>query len=541
LTRDETTNPDAVTVNDYVDVVRRRKWFIFLVALLVFLVGIVLIVRQDAAYSATARAIVPQTSTTPSSTAAQLQRSPEAEASLARQPAIAAAVIRVTDADLSTEEFLTNSTVKADAEADLLEFTVKAESAALAVELANSYANEFDRYRAQVARDLFETARARISAALDGVEAELEAARTETEGLSTTEALLTQQYQELLEEQQRTLSTQTLLSSSLVAIPAERAIQARTHPLRIVLLALAFGLVLGTILAFVREAIDPHVRSADEIGDRLGLPLLARIPRPPRHLGLRNRMVMLENPASPHAEPFRVLRTNLDFANASFGGRTVLFAGASEGDGRSTMLANLGIALARSGRAVMLADLDLRRPRLGPLFGLADHVGVTDVALKRVDLDDALERIDLTDLEPRHGGAEGDRAWDEIEGELHVLPAGSAPADPGDLVGTQALADLLHELGGRSDFVLLDSPPLLSFADGVALSARVDAMIVVVRLHVRRPELDELRRVLDVCPPAKLGYVLTELQPETLSARGSRPAVPAPTSEEPAWVETAER
>jgi hypothetical protein len=64
---------------------------------------------------------------------------------------------------------------------------------------------------------------------------------------------------------------------------------------------------------------------------------------------------------------------------------------------------------------------------------------------------------------------------------------------------------------------------------------------VVVRLHVRRPELDELRRVLDVCPPAKLGYVLTELQPETLSARGSRPAVPAPTSEEPAWVETAER
>jgi Mrp family chromosome partitioning ATPase/capsular polysaccharide biosynthesis protein len=528
----EPATTETVTVGDYLEVLRRRRWFIVSVAVSVFLIGVLLTLGQSSAYRATARAILPQSSATPGSTAAQLQRSPVAEASLARQPAIAAEAIEAADADLSTDEFLADSTVKADEDADVLEFTVTATSAASAVALANAYATEFDRYRARVAEDLFESARRRIQTALNEVETELEAAGADGDGLSTTEALLTQQYQELLEEQQRLLSTQALASGSLVTIPAERAVKAGGNTLRTALLALGLGVVLGIILAFIREALDPRVGSADEIGDRLGLPLLARVPQPPRRVSMRNRIVMLEAPAAPQAEAFRVLRTNLEFANASFGGRTVLVAAAAEGDGGSTTLANLGVALARSGRSVMLADFNLRAPRLGALFGLERSVGVTDVALKRVDLDDALVQL---------GGTENEDPWSEVEGELRVLPAGSLPQDPGDLIGTQGVADVLRELGERSEFVLVDSAPLLSFADGVALSARVDAIIVVVPLHMRRPQIDELRRMLDVCPAAKLGYVLTERRVEAPGTRSSASSDGAGPSPHRAPAEAAKR
>jgi polysaccharide biosynthesis transport protein len=528
----ETPTTEAVTVHDYLDVISRRKWFILFIAVVSVAIGLLLSLRQSAAYRSTAHAIVPQSSTLQGSSAAQLQRSPEAEAALARQPAIAAAVIRETDADLSTEEFLANSRVSADPEADLLEFSVTAESPELAVQLVNEYTNQFDGYRGDVANRLFEPALARLEDEIAEVETDVEAAAAGGEGLSATQALQTQRYQELIDEQLRLFSAEALLARSLVTVPAERAVKTGGSGLQSILLALGFGLVLGTILAFVREALDPHVRSADEAGERLGLPLLARVPRPPRHVGLRSQMVMLEDPNSSNAEAFRVLRTNLEFANASFGARTVLVAGATEGDGRSTTLANLGVALARSGRSVILADLNLRRPHLGAFFGFDGVAGVTEVALKRVDLDDALVRL---------SGLENGAAWDQIDGDLSLLPAGSLPTDPGDLVGTKGVANILRDLADRSEFVLVDSPPLLSFADGVALSSRVDAMIVVVRLDIRRPEIEELRRMLDVCPASKLGYVVTEGGWETPEARASRALVPEPAREQPAWAEAPER
>src|SRR5688500_5448557 len=158
----ETPTTEAVTVHDYLDVISRRKWFILFIAVVSLAIGLLLSLRQSAAYRSTAHAIVPQSSTIQGSSAAQLQRSPEAEAALARQPAIAAAVIRETDADLSTEEFLANSSVDADPEADLLEFSVKADTPELAVQLVNEYTTQFDRYRGIVANRLFEPARTRL-------------------------------------------------------------------------------------------------------------------------------------------------------------------------------------------------------------------------------------------------------------------------------------------------------------------------------------------------------------------------------------------
>jgi Mrp family chromosome partitioning ATPase/capsular polysaccharide biosynthesis protein len=521
---DEGTPTGVVTMSDYLNVVRRRIWVIVLVMVLVFVAAMVISTRQQAKYSASAHVIEPRLSTT-GSTLSQLQRSAEAEASLARAPAIAANVIREVGADMSTDEFLTASSVTSAPDSDVLVFTVRAASPALVVKLVNAYAHEFSVYRSQVARTAFASALSKLEESIEQTEEELARARANAGGEQSVNApILAPRYLVLLDEQQRLFSAESLSASALVSVPAERAIRIGPHPLRNALLGLALGVVLGIVLAFVREALDPRVRSAGEVGERLGLPLLARVPPPPRPLASRRKLVMLERPGAREAEPFRILRTNLDFANMRFGGRTIMLTSASEREGRTTVLANLGIAVARSGRRVILVDLDLRRPGLGPLFELGDRPGVTDVALNRLTFEDALVPIPLG--ADRGAGDDGEASdeWREIEGTLEVLPAGSPPPDPGDFIGTQSLRQLLYELGERGDVVLVDSPPLLTVADAVTLSAKVDAVIVTVPVDASRNDLDELRRVLDVCPAPKLGYIFTSAEVEAPYARDAHPS-----------------
>jgi Mrp family chromosome partitioning ATPase len=96
-----------------------------------------------------------------------------------------------------------------------------------------------------------------------------------------------------------------------------------------------------------------------------------------------------------------------------------------------------------------------------------------------------------------------------IDGSLEVLPLGPIPPNPGEFAASAALADILHSLRERADVVLIDAPPMLNIGDALALSSRVDALLLVTRLHtLRHAMLGELVRVLDACPATKLGFVL---------------------------------
>jgi succinoglycan biosynthesis transport protein ExoP len=307
------------------------------------------------------------------------------------------------------------------------------------------------------------------------------------------------------------LSTMEALKTSTASVihPAAEANQVQPRPVRNGMLGLALGLVLGLALALLRDALDTRVRGADEVSTRLHLPLLARLPAPPRQRTARDSesLVMLSGPYGEGAEPYRMLRTNLEFVNLNRGARVILFTSAVEREGKSTTVANLAILLARTGKHVVLVDLDLRRPYLDRVFGLVDSPGVTDVALGHAHLGDAVARIPLE----RPGIAAPTQATgQEDRGSLRVLPSGSLPPDPGDFVASGALERILREVGEGADIVLIDAPPLLHVGDAMTLSDKVDGVIVVVRLNlIRRQTLGELHRVLDGMPAAKLGFVLT--------------------------------
>jgi Mrp family chromosome partitioning ATPase len=277
--------------------------------------------------------------------------------------------------------------------------------------------------------------------------------------------------------------------------------------------------VVGLGLAFLAEALDRRVRSEHEIDEALGIPLLARIPRPPRALQKTNSLVMLQESTGAQAETFRKLRTSLEFVNPDGAARTIMVTSAVEQEGKSTTIANLAVALARGNRRVAVVDLDLRRPYLSRLFHVSGRPGITDVALKRAELSDALRPIALaTGIRERaslngDGGGGASNGRTASDGLLHLLPAGTLPPAAGEMLQDERLLGVLDELATRFDVVLIDAPPLLAFGDTMTLSTRVDAIFAITRLgRVQRSILHEFARQLQSCQANLLGYVLTGVE-----------------------------
>jgi succinoglycan biosynthesis transport protein ExoP len=495
----------APTLPDYFRVIRRRRWIIAACVVALPLIALLLSSSQQAIYQGTSEVYLsPQnlaaslTNTGDSSIFQDAERFAETQADLASVPEVAARVCRnVNWPECTPLELLRNSEVEAKPNVDLLEFRVRNPDAALAANLATQYAREFRIYRREIDTNALKNALGTLEARIR----QLERSGARNSPL----------YASLVEKEQELRLLEALqTSNAFVVRPATTAAQVQPKTTRNVVLGIIFGLAFGLLAAFLWEALDTRLRSAEEITERIGLPLLGRIPRPRRSVQRAHRLTMIEDPNSVEAEAFRMLRTNIDFVNLERHAKTIMVTSALEQEGKSTTIANLAVAMARAGRHVVLVDLDLRRPFLGRFFGLQGRAGVTDIVLGDVELEDALVQLPVgtREAEPAAGsGGNGARA----EGILEVLPSGPTPPNIGEFVGTRSLARILEQVRERADIVLIDAPPVLQVGDAMALSAVVDAMLIVTRLRVvRRSTIDELVRLLATTPAAKLGFVITD-------------------------------
>jgi tyrosine-protein kinase len=501
------------TLRDYLRVIRRRKWIILQAVVLVPAAAVVFSLHQQKLYRAGADVLLVQQNLgtqlngiTDPTVYQQADRKAQTQADLARSPEVARKALDAAGLPgRSTQELLSDSSVSAKQNADLLHFSVADRNPTVAAHLANEYGKAYIGYRANLDTE------ALLNAKRD-VNARLKALRP---GSAAYEALV---------EKGNTVDTMIALASNPAVLvdPARGATQVQPRPVRNGILAGILGLVLGVGLAFLWEALDTRVRSAEEVGERLGLPLLGRLPEPPRKLRSSDQLAMLVEPNGVGGEAFRTLRTNLDFVVLDREPRTIMVTSAVQAEGKSTTVANLAVASARAGRHVVLVDLDLRRPYIDRFFPFEGRPGLTEVALGYADLDDAILSVAFGDPAsngrarampagmPTASPVENGNGHQRVEGILDALSAGPVPPSGGDFIGSERLAEILTRLRQRYDVVLIDAPPLLRVGDGIALSARVDAMIVVARLNIlRRPMLNELRRVLHTLPAQRLGFVVT--------------------------------
>ena len=253
-------------------------------------------------------------------------------------------------------------------------------------------------------------------------------------------------------------------------------------------LGVLIGLVLGLGIAVLAEVLDTRIRTERNVREVTGAPIIGGIafdrsaPKRP--------LIVQADPNSPRAEAFRSLRTNLQFLDVEGGPRSFVITSSVESEGKSTTAANLAIAMADSGVRIVIVDADLRRPQLAQYMGIEGAIGLTDVLIGRTTLSDALQQ------------------WGK--GSFAVLPAGSVPPNPSELLGSQAMIRLLEALEKRFDAVIIDAPPLLPVTDGAVLSKHVrGALLVVAAGRTHRSELAAAISSLDNAGARVAGIILT--------------------------------
>lgn len=265
-------------------------------------------------------------------------------------------------------------------------------------------------------------------------------------------------------------------------------------PTRDTALAAALGLFLGLIGAFLREHFDRKLRTREAVEERFGVPVIGQIP------WIRGaRQGSLVHEAGSTGEAFRALRANLQYLGVSRPLRTILVTSASPGQGKTTVTANLAVAIARSGASTVAIEADLRRPALANAFGVRGvGPGLTGLLVGSSDIETALHDLDRS----------------AHDGDVSLLPSGPLPPNPSELLSSLQMTHVLDRLSSLYDYVLVDSPPLLLVADTLELARMVDGVVVVARRNdVTSEEAREVRDLAQRLGLNLLGVVLTDVEP----------------------------
>ena len=245
-------------------------------------------------------------------------------------------------------------------------------------------------------------------------------------------------------------------------------------------LAALFALLVAVALARFLDYLDDSVRSTQDVENFLRLPalaviptigrpahrrLLARFPGSNRTNGHHNgsELLIQESPRSPLAESFRQLRTSVLLAAAGGAPRTLLVTSSQPSEGKTTTVVNTAMTLAQTGAKVLIVDADLRRPRLHSIFDLDNSTGLSGILSSKMTEAEMLSMVQFHE-----------------ESGMYVLTSGRIPPNPAELLGSDQMRGLMAVLSNEFTHIVIDSPPVASFTDGVLLSSLADGVLLVV-------------------------------------------------------------
>ena len=525
---------ETVSIGDYVGVVWRRKWIVILVTLLITGASVLFAKHQQTLYASTATVVYNPNGANALQQSAKASTSgnwgtdnvdlatslPFAQWALSHHHPPQKALLA------NAQTLLANSSVAPTTSGNGITFTATEPTASAAIATANELATSYPGYLQSTTLPSnikkMESTYAAMAIKLsnpplygpylknsDGTFALDANGHTQVD----KQALKTEkiQYQILGYSITQAKDSQPPATTATSTTINHTSAATKTQPqtTRTALIGLFIGLVVGIVLAFLQDVLDTRIRSAEDVGRRIRLPLLARIPTTPRSVG--KQLAMLVEPDKtlvPTFEAYRIAKLNLTGAIDRTRARAIMFTAPGEDEGTSQTVANLAVVLARSGKHVILVDANLRTPAQAEFFGLDDRLGLCDVLLGHAKLADALTAVDVSRDRAANQPTANGRA--QADGILEVLPAGSLPADPAELLDTRVAAELIAALSQRADVVLVDAPAILPVTDAMVLASKVDGVVVVSNYRrANRPNATALRRALDNCPAPGIGFVFT--------------------------------
>ncbi|MDC0266577.1 polysaccharide biosynthesis tyrosine autokinase, partial [bacterium] len=219
-------------------------------------------------------------------------------------------------------------------------------------------------------------------------------------------------------------------------------------------LGVVVGLVVGVGLAFFIEYLDTSVKTIDDVEQALDAPVLGVIPQNVHSL-------LMEGPDSPHAEAYRVLRTNILFSRKNEKANTLTVVSGGAGEGKSTTIFNLATVFAQNGSRILIVDSDLRRPSLHKHVGVSNALGLTDYLLATKSLEEVVQTTKHENLD--------------------FLPSGKLPSSSMGILNSSKMKSFIEEARKRYDYVFFDSPPIMGVSDASILASEVDMAILVIQ------------------------------------------------------------
>lgn len=478
---------------------RRRAWIVVACTLLAVTVALGISVLSTPLYASTAqvRIVDPSAEAVSSSGPVRVDREREVETQV---QIIKSRELReaVEDAVGAEPGAIESVSVQALGISDVIAIRVVSSSPETAQAAANAYAELYVEKRRNDVTAVFEERADRLRRGAEDIQKRISEVNIElSEGPPPLEeqqlqaerdALVVQQAE--MQRQAGELEVQAATRSGNVAIVQRGQLPSAPfapNTERTVILFGLLGLIVGIGLALLVDRLDDRV-SALNHADVLGVPLLGMIPQ----FGRRSRLARrrdaqreLVDPSTPAAEAFRTLATSVRFSAVGRDLRIFAVTSAERGEGKSTVVANLAVALAEMGKNIIVVSADLRAPVQGQIFHLDESVnGLTSVLLGDAPLLECFRQIPLRSRR-----------------SLYVLPAGPAPQNPHELLSSDRMAEVINVLTGTgADFVIVDCPPVLPVGDTLALAHMVDGILVVASAGMTRrgafiEAVDRLRAV----------------------------------------------
>jgi len=479
---------EPIEVRRYVDAVRRGRWLILTLALTAALVAYVLSSLAPDRYTATATIVKRVTVASPESVDVD---------SLSRELATIGQLLVTTDVlgrvadqvgDGETARSLSRTVKsKVDPEANLISVSAVAGTPRKAARTANAVADTFVKEQATVSRQQYAAAR-------QGLLQQLQSIRSTDPGAQQQESAIRQRLSDIGVAQ--AAAGIDLRIAQRASIPRERT---SPKPLRNSIIALFLGLFLGVLIALARDQLVPRVSGARELSRLLDLPMLAAIPYVRRRLG-RGRGVL----TGAEYESYQTLGASIRFSlPAEEGPHVLLITSGLHAEGKSTVTARLGRALAQAGHPTLLVSADLRWPTLHDIMGVDEEPGLTELLLEAAERGTSgrnFEKLVKAAIVPIEQGRRGD---------LDVLPSGTKPNDPTRLLagdGLDAVIECIKAMDYR--YIVVDAPPLLGIADTRALARLSTALLFVARLdRITLDTVIDARDVLDRLEIPTIGCV----------------------------------
>lgn len=497
-------NEAATELRQYIAVIKTRKWTIVIVTIMAIVLALTLSSRQTPLYVARAQLLL-----TPNPAAGYYPTAENETATIA-SVAVAELVIRELNLDTTPSEMLGGlQTEQASPTSELINLTFTSADPAFARDAANAFASNYIEFRRRQTIAGLESQRRTLldqlaieEQQLARVNEKIQRARlrgdlSRATALETDRGFIITRIQLTQQEVNALVTTPGNVGIGEITRPAVAPLSPSSpnHTSNGILGFLA-GSIAGMALAFLQERLDDRFRGRPDVERALETPVLATVPKFPHKRG--RELSITIDPAGIVSEAYRNLRTGVQFLASQREIQSFLVTSPSAHEGKTSTVANLGIAISQIGQRVALVSGDLRRPQLEKYFHAESDVGLSTWLLGE---EDVLEKIILEHPDIPN---------------LSLITSGRIPSNPAELLTSPRLPELRSRLEESYDVVLFDSPPVLPVADAVIIASSVGAAILVIdAASTRRSAAIHAKEQIERVGGLLVGTVLNAFDPSS--------------------------